>query len=114
MRTINHKPHPNLPQGEGKKPKQRPHTSLFQEKERNYNPLKHSEYELPLLGEGWGGAFNPPTLWEDRVGAFNVYVPCLFLIVRVYGVVDGVVQTTAFLALYGHTGDEIARVDHIA
>ena len=66
MRTINHKPHPNLPQGEGKKPKQRPHTSLFQEKERNHNLLKHSENEFPPLGEGWGGAyyqlfFLPPT-----------------------------------------------------
>ena len=66
MRTINHKPHPNLPQGEGKKPKQRPHTSLFQEKERNYNPLKHSEYELPPLGEGWGGAYKLLFFYRQR------------------------------------------------
>ena len=64
VRTINHMPHPNLPHGEGKKPKQRPHTSLFQEKERNYNPLKHSENEFSPLGEGWGGAFNPLSLWR--------------------------------------------------
>ena len=40
-----------LPRGR-KKPKQRPHSSLIQEKERNYNVLKHSENELPSLGEG--------------------------------------------------------------
>ena len=50
VRTINHKPHPNLPQGEGKKPKQRPHTSLFKKKSVTTIPLKHSEYELPPLG----------------------------------------------------------------
>ena len=48
--TINHKPHPNLPQGEGKKSIQRLHTSLFQEKKRNHNLLKHSENEFPPLG----------------------------------------------------------------
>ena len=64
VRPVHHRPHPNLPHGEGKKPKQRPHTSLFQEKERNYNPLKHSENEFPPLGEGWGGAFNPLSLWR--------------------------------------------------
>ena len=60
VRTINHKPHPNLPQGEGKKPKHRPHSSLFQEKERNHNLLKHNGNGFPSLGESWGGAHNAP------------------------------------------------------
>ena len=66
MRTNNHKPQPNLPQREGKKPKQRSHTSLFQEKERNLNLLKHNEKEFPPLGEGWGGAYNQLFFYRQR------------------------------------------------
>ena len=29
-------------------------------------------------------------------------------------VVDGIVETTALLALYRHAGDEITRVNHVA
>ena len=65
---------------------------------------------LGRVGEGLSSF----SLVEDRVGASIVYVPCLFLIVSVYRVVDGVVQATALFALDGHTRDEVTRVDHIA
>ena len=38
----------------------------------------------------------------------------LFLVVGVFGVVDGVVQSAALLALDGLARDEIAHVDHVA
>ena len=38
----------------------------------------------------------------------------LFLVVSVNRVVDGIVKTTALLALYCHAGDEITYIDHIA
>ena len=38
----------------------------------------------------------------------------IFLVVSVNRVVDGVVKTTALLALDSHTGDEITHVDHVA
>ena len=81
MHPVRHKLHPNLLQGEGKKPKQRPHTSLFQEKERNYNPLKHSEYELPPLGEGEGTEKLKPTIKlkvDDGEIAVLPFIICLF------------------------------------
>ena len=80
--TINHKPHPNLPQGEEKKSIQRLHTSLFQEKKRNHNLLKHSENEFPPLGEGWGGAYNQLFFYRQRrsfftsVGCFLNHAGC--------------------------------------
>ena len=52
VRTINHKPHPNLPHGEGKKPKRRPHPSLPQGEGVRHNLLKHKKNEFPPLGEG--------------------------------------------------------------
>ena len=71
MRPVHHKPHPNLPRGEGKKSIQRPHTSLFQDKERNHNLLKHSENELPPLGEGWGGAYSQLFFYRQRRSFFT-------------------------------------------
>ena len=44
------KPHPSLPQGEG----------------AHHNLLKHSENELPPLGEGWGGASNQLFFYRQR------------------------------------------------
>ena len=38
----------------------------------------------------------------------------IFLVVSVNRVVDGVVKTTALLALDSHTGNEITYIDHIA
>ena len=38
----------------------------------------------------------------------------IFLVVSMNRVVDGVVETTALLALYCHAGDEITHVDHVA
>ena len=38
----------------------------------------------------------------------------LFLIVSVDRVVDGIVKTTALLALDSHTGDEVTYIDHVA
>ena len=66
MRPVHHRSHPNLPQGEGKKPKQRPHSSLFQEKERNHNLLKHNGNGFPPLGEGWGGAYKLLFFYRQR------------------------------------------------
>ena len=63
------RPHPSLPQGEGVLPK----------------CLKHSEMELPPLGEGWGGAqMGLPPLGEGWGGASvegdsGGYCPCLCL-----------------------------------
>ena len=66
VRPVHHRSHPNLPQGEGKKPKQRPHSSLFQEKERNHNLLKHNGNGFPPLGEGWGGAYKLLFFYRQR------------------------------------------------
>ena len=37
----------------------------------------------------------------------------LFLVVSVNRVVDGIVKTTALLALDSHAGDEVTNIDHI-
>ena len=63
---VHHKPHPNLPHGEEKKPKRCPYSNLLQGTERNHNPLKHSENEFPPLGEGWGGAYNQLFFYRQR------------------------------------------------
>ena len=39
---------------------------------------------------------------------------CLLLVVSVNRVVDGIVKTTALLALDSHTGDEVTYIDHVA
>ncbi len=41
-------------------------------------------------------------------------IKTLFLVVSVNRIVDGVVETTALLALDSHAGDEITYVDHVA
>ena len=71
VRPVHHKHHPNLPRGEGKKLIQRLHTSLFQEKKRNHNLLKHSENEFPPLGEGWGGAYYQLFFYRQRRSFFT-------------------------------------------
>ena len=38
----------------------------------------------------------------------------LFLVVSVNRVVDGIMETTALLALDSHTGDEVTYIDHVA
>ena len=45
---------------------------------------------------------------------FYLILSSLFLVVSVNRVVDGVVKTTALLALDSHTGDEVTHIDHIA
>ena len=66
VRPVHHRPHPNLPHGEEKKPKRCPYSNLLQGTERNHNPLKHSENEFPPLGEGWGGAYNQLFFYRQR------------------------------------------------
>ena len=56
MRTSQHRsPIPTFPKGN--EPQNKPHPSLPQGEGATSNRLKHSKYELPPLGEGWGGAF---------------------------------------------------------
>ena len=45
---------------------------------------------------------------------FYLILSSLFLVVSVNRVVDGIVKTTALLALDSHTGDEVTHIDHIA
>ena len=45
---------------------------------------------------------------------FYLILSSLFLVVSVNRVVDGIVKTTALLALNSHTGDEITYIDHVA
>ena len=45
---------------------------------------------------------------------FYLILSSLFLVVSVNRVVDGVVKTTALLALDSHTGNEITYIDHVA
>ena len=45
---------------------------------------------------------------------FYLILSSLFLVVSVNRVVDGIVKTTALLALDSHTGNEITYIDHVA
>ena len=45
---------------------------------------------------------------------FYLILSSLFLVVSVNRVVDGIVKTTALLALDSHTGDEVTYIDHVA
>ena len=45
---------------------------------------------------------------------FYLILSSLFLVVSVNRVVDGIVETTALLALNSHTGDEVTHIDHVA
>ena len=45
---------------------------------------------------------------------FYLILSSLFLVVSVNRVVDGIVKTTALLALYCHAGDEVTYIDHVA
>ena len=59
----------------------------------------------------------PPSLSGETEGVNKikkVIALSLFLVVGVFGVVDGVVQSAALLALDGLARDEIAHVDHVA
>ena len=45
---------------------------------------------------------------------FYLILSSLFLVVSMNRVVDGIVKTTALLALDSHTGDEVTYIDHVA
>ena len=83
VRPVHHRLHPNLPHGEGKKPKRCPYSNLLQGTERNHNPLKHSENEFSPLG-GWLGrglqsaVFLPPKA-DFFYGHRPLFEPCRLL-----------------------------------
>ena len=51
------------------------HSLIFKKKERNHNLLKHSENELPSLGEGWGGAYNQLFFLPPKAAFFYGHRP---------------------------------------